>query len=359
MGKFLSFVVLSIGLFTLGFVYSAAEGMATNNQKHPMAPEYFAIASATLDGQNYNEIVKDPIRQISHARVSDDHKWVVFSRFNRVSRYGVALEEEGYDQTSIVRTRIDGSELETMVPHKEQIANFNAYWTPDNQEITYISTDKPGGQARIYLMDLASRRKSRLATPEGIIASDPQMKRDVVVYPGMKSGDKFAIHIMNRDGTDDRRLSSPPPKKSYGEYDPKISPDLSKVVFTRYVTKDEQKGPVHVIVVDIKTGAETDLTALSQPDENNNLDSFPEWSSDGKLLVFWHINRKDLRKSGLYTIRPDGSERRRIALPLPNEYTYSFPSFWPGTGSGKDAKIIFSVRRLPEKIRKKLEEFGK
>ena len=92
--------------------------------------------------------------------------------------------------------------------------------------------------------------------------------------------------------------------------------------------------------MDIKTGVEKNL---SEPG-NKNLDAMPEWSSDGKLLIFWHLNFKHVGKSGVYTIRPDGRERRKV--PLPKGYYYMMPSFFPGTGSGKEAKIIVAARKF-------------
>ena len=69
------------------------------------------------------------------------------------------------------------------------------------------------------------------------------------------------------------------------------------------MTKKGGNGPIHIIMVDVITGEEKDLTALSNPGDNNDIDGLLEWSSDGKLLIFWHLNRttntpkiKSLRK---------------------------------------------------------------
>ena len=99
----------------------------------------------------------------------------------------------------------------------------------------------------------------------------------------------------------------------------------------------------HLVVVDLKTGKEKDL---SPP---NVIEGVAEWSPDGKLLVFWHFNPRKLKKSktlaGLYTVRPDGSERRKIDLPP--QYWYTHIAFFPNTSSTNDAQIIFSARKFP------------
>jgi len=317
--------------------------------KQKLIPEYFGIYTARLDGKSFTEILRDSKRQTTHARVSNDHKWIVFTRFNNLNSQGIAIAEDGYEQTEIMLCRTDGSELQTLVPPKKGIANANAYWTSDNKGITYISTDNPEKIGQIYFLDLATRKRTRLPTPKGLHASDPQMSGGYVVYPGTKKGNAFVIRIMNTDGTNDRQLSSIPEKQSKGEFDPKISPDMSKVAFMRFGKKGGT-GDVYIIVTDIKTGVEKNLSVQGK----GNLDAMPEWSSDGKLLVFWHLNWNNaLRTIGIYTIRPNGSERRKISLP--KYYWYTQPSFFPGTGSGKDAKIIFSVRRFPAEAVRELQ----
>ena len=75
------------------------------------------------------------------------------------------------------------------------------------------------------------------------------------------------------------------------------------------------------------------------------VDGVPEWSSDGRRLIYWHANLKELKKSGLYTMDPDGRDRRRI--PLPGGHFYTMPAFFPGEGSGDSARIIFSAQKNP------------
>jgi hypothetical protein len=96
---------------------------------------------------------------------------------------------------------------------------------------------------------------------------------------------------------------------------------------------------IHTIIVDLKTGKETDIS------KGITMDVMPEWSSDGKLLIFWHGDPKTPPNSGLYTIRPDGSERKRV--PLPRGYLYRMPAFFPGEGSSDKTRIIFTGKKMP------------
>jgi Tol biopolymer transport system component len=57
---------------------------------------------------------------------------------------------------------------------------------------------------------------------------------------------------------------------------------------------------------------------LSDPEKAG---AVPDWSSDGKLLTFWHVDFKDMQQTGIYTMRTDGSARWRIPLPHGDFYT--------------------------------------
>jgi len=147
---------------------------------------------------------------------------------------------------------------------------------------------------------------------------------------------------MNADGTNARQLTHPVIPESAkkfslppGDADPKFSPDGTKVALMRHIGIADW----HIIIVDVKTGQERDIS------KGVTCDAMPEWSSDGKLLIFWSADQKNLNKTELYTIRPDGTERKKI--PLPPGYIYSMPAFFPGEGSGEKARIIFSAKKVP------------
>jgi len=345
-------IVIGIGLLVSGCdeeILLAKKAKA----RHPNW-EYFAICTANLDGSGFTEVIKDPRRSLTHARVSKDHKWITFSRFNKMGPYGIAGHEAGYEETEVLMARIDGSDMQVLVPAKKGVASCNSYWTPDGKSIIYGSNDNPEKIGQTYIMDIATRKKTRVPTPAGLATGDPFTNGELVVFPARTPNIKggYVIHIMNIDGSNARALSKVTQAQSQGEFDPKISPDKTKVAFMRYGKKGN-RGDIYIIVTDIATGKESDISIKG----NANWDAMPEWSSDGKRLVFWHVNRKDKLASGLYTIKPDGTDRKRI--PTPFGYQFTITSFWPGTGSGDDAKLIFSVRRFSPQIRRKLEVLQK
>jgi hypothetical protein len=152
---------------------------------------------------------------------------------------------------------------------------------------------------------------------------------------------------MNSDGSGANKLTDPIGcfKKASGvepiagDFDPKLSPDATQVACMRHIDKDQ----FDVVVIDLQSREEIDLSAafLHPP----SADAVPEWSSDSKLLVFWHTDRRHVHDCGLWTMMPTGEKRTKIDLP--HGFFYSMPAFVPGTGSGADSRIIFSGKRQP------------
>lgn len=348
-------LILPIGIITLMLFVSygrtVAMGKRIPKRTEPL-PKKFGVYWSTLDGRDFTEVVTDPKRELNHARVSHDHKWITFTRYNKF-RNGIAVEENGYEKTEIMLCRIDGSDLQTLVHAKEGCVNGNGHWMPNDKGILYVSTDTPDKMPQLFVIDIKTKKKTPLPLESKYVPTDPHIVDDMVVFPARtRAMKKFAIFTMKKDGTELKRITNVP---DMAENDPKLSPDKSKVVVFRNV-KSQSPFPVirgrewHTIVVDLKTGKEKDI---SPP---GTVDGVAEWSSDGKSLVLWQFNMaerirlvKSLSPSApmpppaadLFIVRPDGSGRRRV--PLPDGY-YTMPAFFPGTGSDKDAKIVFSAR---------------
>jgi len=318
--------------------------------------DQFGICTATLDGENINVIISNSTQEMTHARVSPDKEWITFTRYNKIGKMGLATENttEGFKDTEVMIVRMDGSGLKTLTPYKEGIVSCNSYWTPDGS-LLYVSTDNPERKPEIRRIDLDAdmeiQRITVLPVPENLLPVDPHQVDDLIVFPAVDVSTLVrGIWVMKTDGSDLRQITVPiDPEtnkpvsmrqdKFNGDNDPKLSPDCSKVAFMRHVGG---RYHWHIFVVDVETGEEEDLSEEYIPRGYNAADAMPEWSSDGDLLVFWYLDLENGR-TDLYRTKPDGSEREII--PLPEEYNYKMPAFFPGEGSGKDARIIFCTRR--------------
>lgn len=136
-------------------------------------PKQFGILVSTLDGSNVQRILSDPHREINHARVSPDKKWITFTRYNKRGLNGLAKEIDGYMDTEIMLARMDGSELQSLVsPRKDKVA-ANGYWTEDGKAILYVSDDNPLGRGQINRIELDTRIISKVILDDDLWAADP------------------------------------------------------------------------------------------------------------------------------------------------------------------------------------------
>ena len=305
----------------------------------------FAIWTGELDGKNLKLIISDPNRQMSHTRVSPDKKWIAFTRYNKKLKDGYAYEKGGYKYTETCIIHLDGTGLQTLAGPKPGILNCNPNWTSDSEKIIFMSTDNPQKRPYLYWINLKDRKITRVPTPGYLkFVSDPDHIGDQVVFaaPSIDSSPS-PLWIMNEDGSNARQLSYPPEKcladqkgpVHWGDYDPSFSPDGSKVTIFRNYGKDVY----HIIVMDIITGIEKDLST------GKVAEGVADWSSDGNLLLFRHVNLENLKDYGLYTMRPDGSNRKKI--PLPGGVLHNVqPSFFPGEGSTPQTRIVFSTEKV-------------
>ncbi len=321
---------------------AAALGLAAVLAPGPGAaaePDRFNLFIGAVGGRGVQCILSDPLREMNHARVSPDRKWITFTRYNKRGFFRrFAKEEGGYEETEIMLARIDGSELQSLVaPQKDRVA-ANGYWTEDGKAILFVSNDNLAHRAQISRLDLATRAVVKVPIAGDLWAADPHRVGKQMATSVLDEKQKeMAIWLVDVEGGGARQITFPslagivrdseaPP----GDFDPKISPDGRKVVAMRHMGKANW----HAVIVDLGSGRERDISP------QKSVDGVPEWSSDGQKLIFWFVDVKELLKSGLYTMSPDGRGRERI--PLPRGYFYTMPAFFPGEGSGADARIIFS-----------------
>jgi len=296
-------------------------------------------------------IIGDPTREMTHARISPDKEWVVFTRYNK-KRRGIALERNSqYKKTEIMIMRLDGTKVQTLVPPQKGMIAANGSWTPDGKGVIYVASEKGGKETTINYIDVATRRITPLRVTKDRWAGDPYQVKDWLIYNNIRPKLQLStVWLMKSDGSDARQITAPAFSKAMkkrakpplGDYDPKLSPDASRVAVQRNVGK----GVFHIVVADVKTGEEKDLSAPYLKPGATVADCLPGWSSDGRLIIFWHGDTEHLPNSGLYTILPDGSDRKRV--PLPHGYFYKTPCFFPKEGSDKNTRIIFSALKNPK-----------
>ena len=324
--------------------------LASRDNKARINPtDRFSVWISKMDGSERQLILTDPQRQITHTRVSPDLKWIVFTTYNNFNNDGLAKEGHGYANTEVCLFKLGGTEIKTIAGPVVNEVNANASFSADGKRIIFAST-RSGKGSHLYWYDIETGLTTPVPTPPSLQRlSDPHEVGDKIVFPSLpgQDGELQGIWMMNRDGSAARQISfpkrasdAPAESISQGDYDPRLAPDGAWVSIFRNVG-----GAFHVVVLNIASGVETDLTESLFPDREKTAEGVAAWSSDGELLIFRHIAlpKDGPRGVGLYVMKPDGSGRKKIPI-AKGEFPHVQPEFFP-EGSGPETRVIYQTEK--------------
>jgi TolB protein len=150
--------------------------------------------------------------------------------------------------------------------------------------------------------------------------------------------ENVGIYVMNDDGSHLRQITERARPSNGEDTDPQWSPDGRKLVFER--TNVRAAVPERAIALwthDLVSGRERRIT----PFPLRGGDS-PDWSPDGRRILF-HSNENGSPdvSANLYTVRPDGSHLRQLTFEVGGTVNYLGSSYSP------DGRKI-TVGRRPE-----------
>jgi TolB protein len=132
--------------------------------------------------------------------------------------------------------------------------------------------------------------------------------------------DHEGLSRMRLDGSH-ARIVSLPPKRKAADVDPQWSPDGRQIVFVRKF--HDAAGRQAVYTVPAGGGSLRRITPFDLRAGDG-----PDWSPDGSRILFRSPETEDFSDSDIWTIRPDGSGLRRLTHAGPDTKVYS-ASFSP------------------------------
>jgi Tol biopolymer transport system component len=122
-----------------------------------------------------------------------------------------------------------------------------------------------------------------------------------------------SVWIMQSDGTGVRQLTNPPRAGEwgnvnlpFGDYDPRISPDGTNVVFERLVGDQSAHGNYDFFTVDVVSSEEARLT------RSGYSQGLASWSSSGDQLAYIVAAIGEAGKFDLYRMSADGTGTQDI-----------------------------------------------
>jgi TolB protein len=168
-------------------------------------------------------------------------------------------------------------------------------WSPDGARIVYES-DWPTEEMFLRTMKANGRGDRGLGVRTGTAGRDPAWSPDgrKIVFAYTDDFTTYEIHVVNADGTRERRLT----RDGY-DLSPTWSPDGRWIAFAR----SRHFGNTNIYVMKADGTRQRQLTQTPPSDHD------PAWSPDGQQIAFWSGN--DV-KADIYVINADGTGLHRV-----------------------------------------------
>jgi len=219
---------------------------------------------------------------------------------------------DSYENTEIYTFSIED---QTSVKLTENSAwDLYPVWSPDGSEIAFLSWRE--SSLDIYLMD-GEGSNQRLLYDSFHHDADIDWRGEQIVFT---SQDR--IWIMDSVGKNPRTLTDPPragewgqANLPFGDYDPRLSPDGTKIIFSRMIGDESTHGNYDIFQVNLD-GSE--LLNLTKTGYSQGLTS---WSYSGNEILFIVAAIEGRGVYDLYTMNSDGSE---VKLRTPENFPPEF-----------------------------------
>jgi TolB protein len=216
---------------------------------------------------------------------------------------------------------------ERKLPHIARSEDTTPDWSPDGSRIAFarcadkceVWTIRPDGTGAKRLGPSCLRRPGD-CIDRGAPSWSPDGRRLAFGQGSAVRGDGRVkdpeIYVMNANGSGARRITTMSGEMPYAIdlFWPIWSPDGKQLVFeVRHFETADPPNRRALFVVDVDGSDPRQLTPWSL-----NAGGRPDWSPDGRLILFRTVSISNRHHGNLYTIHPDGTGLRRLtSYPAP------------------------------------------
>ncbi|MDD5171593.1 MAG: hypothetical protein PHF60_01000 [Candidatus ainarchaeum sp.] len=203
-------------------------------------------------------------------------------------------------------------------------------WSPDSSRIAFLS--KRDTDLDIYVIGADGSNEHELYD-SGSNDADVDWAGNRIVFT---SG--FAIWEITDDGTQPTQVTNPADAGQWGtanlpigDYDPRLSPDATKIVFERLEDPDTTHGSYDIFTINFDGTGERRLT------DTGYAQGLASWSHSGDKIVYMVAATGDQGKYDIYMMNTDGTDNKDVTPGyFPPGFLCHSPAF-----SKDDSKIFF------------------
>ncbi len=242
--------------------------------------------------------------------------------------FSMMIDGTDYNHSEICLLNVDGSNFIRLT--ENDYWDLYPTWSPDDKKIAFLSFREE--DLDIYMMNSDGTNQSKFYDT-GSHDADIHWISDTIVFTS-----ESKIWRINDDGTNPLVVTNPPnagewgnANLPFGDYDPNIHPDGTRIVFERLENDASPHGNYNIFSIKLDGTEENRLT------DNYVTQGFPTWSNSGDKILLLVTAISDEGKYDLYMMNADGSNYKNIT---PDYFPDRFLCH-PGVFSPDDSKIFF------------------
>ena len=309
-----SFLVI-LAVFEIGY---SKDAYGLPSRKTVPREEKWGIYVLDLATENV-ELIHTYSRQISGLSLNGSGDTLAFSQ---------KFDGDDNEHEEICTMAVNGTNFKRLTEN----TFLDAYpcWSPDGSKIAFLSW--PDQTMDIYVMDYNGTNVRKLYDSGGH-DGDIHWVNHTIAFTR-----DHQIWIMNDDGTAPRQVTNPPRAGEwgnavlpFGDYDPRISPDGTTILFERMVDDNTRHGNYDIFRISIDGSQEAALTSTGYSQGIAN------WSHSGDRIVYFVSAMGEKGVFDMYMMNPDGTGNRNIT---PEYFPENFLSHLP-IFSSDDSQIYF------------------
>lgn len=203
-------------------------------------------------------------------------------------------------------------------------------WSAEDSHIAFLS--KRAKDLDIYVMNSDGSNVKKLYDSGSNDADIDWVKNKIVFTRNSQ------IWIMDDNGENPKQVTNPPragewgkANLPFGDYDPRLSPDGTKIVFERLEKDESANGNYNLFTINSDGTNEMRLT------NNGYSQGLPNWSHTGEKIVYIVAAIGSEGKYDIYTMDSDGTNSHNVTpIYFPSNFLVHSSVF-----SADDSKIFF------------------